>query len=144
MARNRFITHDGFPFFIQKEPNYREIQKRMYFLSTTHIVSSWFVVLHLLDLLGVFSFLSFVSFPSLISHNASLSCHSHKSQFTLIPIIPGGLLFPGGPSGPLSPLGPDIPCDHWSPISPLVGTPGIPGMPLDPGMSGKPTIDRWK
>ena len=108
MARNRFITRDGFPFFIQKEPNYREIKKRMYFLSTAHVVSSWFVVLHLLDLLGVFSFLSFVSFSSLISHNASLSFHSHKSQFTLIPIIPGGPLFPGGPSGPLSPLGPDI------------------------------------
>ena len=25
MARNHFITHDGFPFFVQKESNYREM-----------------------------------------------------------------------------------------------------------------------
>ena len=50
-----------------------------WFPHTLFPVGLWYYTC--LTCFGAFSFLSFASFSSLISHNASLSSHSHKSRF---------------------------------------------------------------
>ena len=75
-------------------------------LISTHIISSWFVVLHLLDLLWRFlhcllCLLFFLDFPqslplSFISHRPVLSFHSQKSLSTFHSLNSWGSTLPRG------------------------------------------------